>query len=301
MGLAPRFETPDALWFGIGVHLALADWYQKGTKRGPSPADTFEEWVEGEFRAIRATGTWDQEPKYEDAAELGVAMLKGYVDRYGTDQDWDVIAIEQPFKVKIANDGKPVAYFQSTWDGVYRDRGNGNKVFLMEHKTASQISTSYLELDDQGGSYWAVAAPVLRKRGVLRPGEEIEGITYNFLRKTKPDTRPQNARGEYLNLNGEVSKKQPPPAFVREVVYRDARENAQQMKRIADEVAVMNAMRDGVIPVTKSTTKDCTFCTFFNMCTLHERGGDSWLEVADADFIRQNPYERYQKSAGGAW
>ena len=40
-GFKPRFVEADAAWFGIGVHEALAQWYLKGKRRGPHPADTF--------------------------------------------------------------------------------------------------------------------------------------------------------------------------------------------------------------------------------------------------------------------
>src|ERR1043166_425769 len=97
-GLNPKGETTDALWFGIGVHIALAEWYQKGKKRGPHPADTFEAWAGDEFREIRSSREdWDELPKYEDATELGISMLEGYVDEYGKDPSWHVIATEMPF------------------------------------------------------------------------------------------------------------------------------------------------------------------------------------------------------------
>jgi hypothetical protein len=305
MGFVPRGESPDALWFGIGVHIGLAEWYQQGRKRGPHPAKTFREWVGEEEREIRAAYSdherdwedWEDKPKFEDARELGIAMLEGYVDKYGKDDSWDVIAIEQQFRIKIMRGGVPIAEFWSTWDGVYRDLADRGKIKLMEHKTATAIQTAYLELDDQGGSYWAVAGALLRKNGLLKPEENIEEITYNFLRKAFPDERPRNETGAYLNKDGTVSKRQPPPLFVREPVHRLPSEQRAQLERLSDEVAVMQAIRDGVIPITKSTTKDCTFCEFFLMCKLHEQGGDKWLALARADFFQQNPYERYQKSA----
>lgn len=301
MGLVPRGETVDALWFGIGVHEALAHWYQPGLKRGRHPAAYFDEWCGEEEREIRASYSerdkeWYDEPKFEDARELGVAMLEEYVNKYGKDDHWDVIAIEQQFKVRIIWRGQPIGEFWSTFDGVYRDLRDG-RIKLMEHKTAAQIALAYLELDDQGGSYWAVAGAVLRAQGVLKPKEQIKEITYNFLRKSRPDERPKNEAGQSLNLDGSVSKKQPAIAFVREPVERTSAENQIQMERLADEVAVMRAIREGVIPVTKSTTRDCPSCEFFLMCKAHERGGDGWEHIMQADYVQQNPYQRYEKSA----
>lgn len=345
-GYRPRGIQADALWFGIGIHEALAPWYQRGTRRGPHPADTWHSWVGDEVAFAKTylddsydSGVW------EDAAELGEAMLEAYVDHYGKDSQWSIISIEQPFSVKINRHGKVVAVFASRWDGVLRDLANG-KIYLLENKTASQIMTAYLELDDQGGSYWAVASAVLRAKGVLKPGEEIAGIIYNFLRKTKPDDRPQDAEGLYHNkpvkedyvaalgeigitlveqsspksgpiviekatlkdleaavsfakipVLGEISKKQPPPAFVREVVPRTAKEQKTQLERIADEVAVMNAVRDGTIPVTKTPTRDCPRCPFWTPCTLHERGSSAYKTVLKSNFEQIDPYADMRKSA----
>jgi PD-(D/E)XK nuclease superfamily len=341
-GLSPLDETPDSLWFGQGIHIALAAWYQKGKRRGPHPADTFEAWVGEEIREIRAAYAdhdreWYDEPKFEEASELGINMLEHYVETYGKDPRWRVLATEEPFRVLVSRRGTPVARFMSTWDGVIRDEGDG-RIYLVEHKTASQISLAYLELDDQAGVYWAVASNILRARKVLRPGEEIAGIVYNFLRKSRKDERPQDETGAYHNkpvkddyvtaltgvdgweaaqlrkmkldeldsiaaanhyrVLGKVSERQPPPLFVRHIVERLPSEQRRQMERLADEVTVMNAMRSGALPVFKNTTRECTWCMFFDMCQLHEHGGSDWQEIMRASYRRANPYDRYIKSAG---
>jgi len=298
MGYKPRGKQADALWFGIGVHEALAQWYDKGTKRGIHPADYFESWagIEINFAKTYLDETFD-EPVWVDAKELGTAMLEEYVDYYGEDPQWDVIATEQQFKVRILDKGKPVAYFTSRWDGVARDREDG-LIYLLEHKTAAQIVTAYLELDDQGGSYWAVASQLLRSAGILKPDEHIAGIIYNFLRKSMPDDRPQNEEGLYLNKDGGVSKRQPPQSFKREPVERSPLEQATQIQRIADEVAVMNAVRAKTIPVTKTPTKDCPRCPFWIPCNLHERGNQhAFHEVMKANYRQEDPYKDMRKSA----
>ena len=296
-GYRPRHVQADALWFGIGIHEALAKWYLKGKRRGPHPADTWNAWVGDEIAFARTylDDTFD-EPVWVDAAELGESMLEAYVDYYGKDPQWHVIAVERPFRVRIIRKGRPVAIFASRWDAVIRDLVDG-RIKLLENKSAAQISTAYLELDDQGGSYLAVASQILKAEGVLRKGEEIEGIVYNFLRKAMPDQRPRNSQGLYLNKDETVSKKQPPPMFVREPVTRSREEQHTQLDRIADEVAVMNAVRDGTIPLTKTPTKDCPRCPFWGPCVLHERGAESYKSVLRSNFIRVDPYEDMRKSA----
>jgi hypothetical protein len=304
-GLSKKGESPDALWFGIGVHEALAAWYLKGFRRGPHPAKTFETWVGEEIRYIRAAMAerdqdWYDEPLYEEARELGIAMLEGYVEQYGKDPDWEILYIETPFKVRITRNGRPIGRFWSTLDGVYRYKRD-RSVWLLENKTAAQIDTAYLEIDDQGGSYFAVATDILRARGVLGLDENIAGVMYNFLRKSMPDDRPVNELGESLNKDGTISKKQPVAKFVRVPVERAPSEVRNQMRRIADEIALMNAMREGVVPLTKTPTKMCPHtCEFWNLCCLHERGSTRAVEaLKKSNFVQVDPYDRYRKSAGG--
>lgn len=337
MGYRPKEGQADALWLGIGLHEALAVYYQRGRRRGRHPAATFRDWA-GEETAYARTyldDTFDA-PVWEDATELGIAMLEGYVEHWGKDSQWEIIAPEYPFKVKIHRDGVPIAIFSSRWDGVLRDLNDG-RVYLLESKSAAQIITGYLEVDDQGGSYWAVASQVLRAKGVLKPGEDIAGIIYNFLRKAMPDERPVNEQGLYLNkptktdyitaltgvdgwaeadlrkmkvddldsiaaanfirVDGEVSRSQPPPRYIREVIERTPAEQRTQLERIADDVAVMNAAREGIIPITKTPTKDCPRCPFFTPCVLHERGKASYKTILKNNYVQIDPYEDMRKSA----
>jgi hypothetical protein len=297
MGYRQRSPQADALWFGIGIHEALGQWYLRGKRRGPHPAETWANWTADEiaFAKTYLDETFD-EPVWVDAVELGAAMLEEYVAYYGKDPQWDIISIEQPFKVRIMRQGRPVAFFTSRWDGVLRDIATG-KIWLLENKTAAQIVTAYLELDDQGGSYWAVASQLLRAKGILGPNEHIEGIIYNFLRKAFPDERPQNAEGLRLNKDNSISKKQPARLFHREPMDRSPKEQATQLSRIADEIAVMNAVRDGTIPITKTPTKDCPRCPFWVPCTLHERGSEAYKSVLKSNYRVIDPYEDTRKTS----
>src|SRR5688500_19152956 len=103
-GLVPVGRPAAPLWFGIGVHEALAAWYSgPGTKRGPHPADFWIDWVKREAELqVRASTTenWKGD-KWVEARDLGESMLTGYVDEYGADEDWHVIAPEETFQISI--------------------------------------------------------------------------------------------------------------------------------------------------------------------------------------------------------
>lgn len=209
MGLVPLGHFSDALWFGTGVHLGLAEWYSgPGLKRGRYPSEVFAEWAEGELRFIK---TRDRKvdgidviitERLEPAMKLGVAMLEGYIRLYGQDDSIFMLEPEHPFQINIADPDeieKVLAIYAGTYDGVYRNLDQSDRPELFEHKTAATISLDHLPIDDQAGSYWSIASRELRQSGLIGPKESIGGINYNFLRKALPDERPKNAVGLATN------------------------------------------------------------------------------------------------------
>jgi hypothetical protein len=192
------------------VHLALAEWYcGPGPKRGREPAETWAEYADGALSFVRTTNPDDETmQKYVSAEALGIAMLEGYRALYGRDEHMHVIAPERTVTMDVpwpqqefweVPAGQPgMAEHVTTFDLVWRDLRSG-RIKLEEHKTAGSIYTGHLELDDQGGTYWAVATTVLQREGLLKAREFIDGIEYNFLRKALPDERPVDAEGYHTN------------------------------------------------------------------------------------------------------
>lgn len=224
-GLRPK-ETATPLWFGTAVHEALADYYRPGRKRSRDYIDKFRESADMEAEYIRVELGGIDEDKWVDARTLGESMLLGYVEHYGGDRHWDVIATEQSFELRIPwltdeaiasmpraeqvmaktlrkrlqRRGIVTDFFilNGTFDGVYRDRLD-KRTKLMEHKTAASIFLGHLSMDNQAGTYHLVAQTVGRTQGWLRPKENIGEITYNFLRKGMPDERPKDDQGYSCN------------------------------------------------------------------------------------------------------
>lgn len=200
LGLKPN-TVKTALWMGTGVHEALAEWYQPGFKRGKHPVETWNEYCEDE-ESKRMSSVWeDEEIAWYDAKDMGRYMLTSYVEFYGKDKKWKVIATEQTFQVLISDkETKLKAYLVGTFDGVYRDMETG-ELWLMEHKTAKAISILHLPMDPQASTYHYAATRVLRKAGLIGPKERIVGVMYNFLLKYNPpaDDRPMNEDGFYTN------------------------------------------------------------------------------------------------------
>ena len=289
--LAPhREQTP--LWFGTLIHIALAKWYLKGIKRGPHPADTFQEEIK-ENRIIRTVDSEEAEAEFEDAKELGIQMLANYISHYGRDEHQHWIATEKTGYVYLPDlAGKPrqVKYY-FTFDGVYRDLNDGF-IKMAEHKTAGTIVTSHLPLDQQGGSYWAVIVGKLKRAGLINEDDHVDAIEYNFLRKAKKDMRPKNDKGQHTNkplkdhyhvtfreaglpeelwgklkmedlaklayregikVLGEVSASQPMPLFERYPIFRTPGERRSQLLRIREDAwHIDQARHNPSYPIVKN-------------------------------------------------
>lgn len=344
-GLVPVGAERTPFWFGTIAHIAWADWYIPGVKRGVHPADTFKRLSDESLRTVKVANETDEETvtQWQDAAKLGVTLMEEYVKYWGRDESWDFIQAEQTFSLDIPwpkpEEGRQALYvvdadtgaltvYKGTYDGVYRDLVDG-RIKLLENKTAKSIQTGHLTLDNQAGSYWAVATHTLRRMGLMKPGESIAGINYNFLRKGLPDERPVDAEGYATNkpvkadyaaalglegklptleklaelaasrgirVLGERSKAQPAPLFHRELVHRTAPERKMQLRRIQDEAVHMQAVRDGLLPLNKHPNYSChRECQFFSMCELEDRGGD-WREFRRIAFRQVDPYADHRKS-----
>lgn len=304
----PKPKT-DALWFGGGIHLALAHYYQpqgkgplRGFKRGPDPVETWQKFCKDERpRFFRKGEPGDLEEKeyiaYED---LGTAMLRGYVDHYDGDPAWEFLAPEMPFSVYVPDrDGNPLLNYVGTWDGAARDHSRDGEIILIETKTTKAISTRHLILDPQSGGYDLVADAMLHDKGLLGLEENVRYIIYNFLRKAMPDTRPTNPEGYYVNKDGTVSKRQPPAYYLRYPVERSNAEKQSVLNGLVNESLQMQQIRDGVVEPTKNPGflgENCRRCDFAEMCELHEQGGD-YEEFAQNFLVQSDPYADHRPNA----
>ena len=296
-GWTPKVAAP-ALRFGTLIHEALAAYYKPGKRRGPHPAKTFRKMYDEELEEVSRFGFRDEDGEWQDAGVMGIDMLEHYVEHYRGDPHIEVIAPEQPFRVDLSkSNGKgylvtPVG----TFDAIIRNLETG-KIGLFEHKTATAISTAHLSLDEQAGTYHALAGSWLHEQGLLKKGEEIDFILYNYLRKALRDDRPRNEAGQYLNkptkadlfeaadelfvethpkmtleqlrqayvdagedpdLHGQVSKSQPPPYFEREPVWRDEHDREQLLFRIRAQAWEMKEATEGRLPIYKRPTPGCS-------------------------------------------
>ena len=287
-GWQPKTSAP-ALRFGTLVHKALEARYPPGRKRGPEPARTFEALYEEELQEQEKFGFRDEDGTWHDAGVMGVSILEEFVDEYGDDDEWEVISSEQTFRVRIS---RGLTYV-GTFDGVWKNR-RSKVIVLKEWKTAATVWDDFLHLDEQAGSYWAFAPGWLRRKGILQPDQDMKGILYTFLRKAKPDDRPRNELGQYLNKDGTVSKRQPAPLFHRQLVYRDRMDRQMIRGRVKAQAAEMEMVRDGRLMAYKAPNMmTCRGCPFMGVCELHETGAD-YRPLLQGAFEKYNPYSDHE-------
>lgn len=287
--------SAPALRFGGLVHAALAAYYKPGIRRGPHPAKTFLRLYEQELTTAEKMGFRDEDGKWQEAGGLGEAMLNNYVEQYGADDRWEVIATEMQFSTLVTREVRkdewphskvePWFNYVGTLDGVWRDRGTKH-LWIPDHKTTSGIGGTvdhpsippYLLMDDQAGAYWSFGVEFLRQQGILKENQKLAGMLFNFMRKAMPDDRPYKiVKGKRLHLNqdGSVSKRQPPPYFFRCPIHRDEYDRAYAKERAREEYRRIELLRAGELTVTKTPGMfTCTTCPVRDACELHETGND---------------------------
>jgi len=103
------------------------------------------------------------------------------------------------------------------------------------------------------------------------------------------------AVSESMFVLGDRSKVQPPPLFLRHAVHRTSAERRSQLLRAQQDALQMELLRDGLLIPTKTATRECSWCEFYDMCELQERGGD-WESLRDIAYKVQDPYADHRKS-----
>lgn len=265
--------------FGGLIHAALEGYYKPGKKRGPHPAGLFEKAYEAELKDQVKMGFKDEDGSWHEAGELGVAMLEHYIDTYGADDEYEVVAAEQRFESPIVTPrGNRVGIYVGVVDKIMRHLPTGF-LEIWDHKSAKSIDTSWLALDTQKSGYWTFGVDWLLRKGILKDTEKLRTIKFNFLRKAKTDERkwthgPQGQK-IYLNQNGSVSKQQPSPFFLRAPVPMSEYERELERVMVTGQLRDIALVRAGKLDMYKSPSKfNCMGCDVRDVCEIHQVGGD---------------------------
>jgi gp73 len=203
-GISPIANISLPLVFGGLIHEALEGWYVPGRERGVPPWETFKGGFQKAAVDPENAGIFVDEQDYQVNLDLGLDMLRGYVEHYGEEPHLEVIQPELEFEVPLKYktlDGEDRRSIMGFLDLVYRDHSSSGTLHIMEHKTAKSLSNSnqFLPLDEQASVYLVVATQTLRDRGLISSKEVVHNMVYNYLQKTMSDTRPRNPQGLVCN------------------------------------------------------------------------------------------------------
>lgn len=291
--------SPDPkLVFGDLVHQALALYYIPGRKRGTHPAITFQVLIDKLEQEVEDK-LWADD-KFMTLLELGVPMLERYVEHWKeADKEYKIVASEQIFQVPIGSIGGRRHAYVGTIDGVWMHLPT-KKLRFAEHKTTTEISRNALPMDEQVGAYWTFGPRWLRLKGILKSGDRLDGILYNWLRKAVPDPdAAYDNLGRRLNKDGSISKRQAPPYFERQLTFRGDVEAERVKERVRNEAREMLEAKSDPSKVYKNPgpqfRPNCQFCAFRDPCELHETGND-WQTYLDAAFKTWNPYSAHDRA-----
>jgi hypothetical protein len=297
MRLKPR-RPSTALRFGTLMHRSLANFYRVGSKRGPHPKRTYLRLYKKDVELHDAMGFTDDDGKWHNMRDIGAYMFEGYIDKYGDDGEWEVLATEMPFQVDVhhPDTGRYLFTYVGTLDGVWRHVVT-KEIWIPDHKSTSGDATKIdnLWIDEQAGAYWTFGVDYLKQRGIIKPKHDLRGMLFNIASKATRDEREQGPDGLYLNQDGTVSKRQPPPRFYRDRVYRDDTNRAHARQRAIEQVHEMYLIRRGKLAAYKIPgplhNPHCRGCPVKDACELHESGAD-YQPLLD-NMVSWDPYSEH--------
>lgn len=105
-------------------------------------------------------------------------MYEGYVEHHGTDEQWDILAVEYKLAewLPLPDGGDSDYVIKGKLDLIVRDRKTG-KIWIVDHKSGQNLPSMFeLDIDDQFGIYtW-----LMQRRGL-----RIMGAIHNAARTTR--------------------------------------------------------------------------------------------------------------------
>ena len=190
--LRPR-ERAEALSFGSVIHMAIELWYRSSD-------------AESRLRDVLAYIDDAFENRVVDSNlmiqwHLATAMIRGYAERYGT-EEFEIVEVEKEFVGEIRNPdtGRQSQTFRIAGkvDGIVRCHDG---LYLLEHKTASTVDASYLD------KLWTDTQIALYCYYLRELGYPIVGVIYNVLLKSRIKQGKGETQEEYEARHAELAAK----------------------------------------------------------------------------------------------
>jgi hypothetical protein len=218
LGLVPANPAQDARYYGTQWHLLWESMYRPPegkdgfTRADIDPHELWDSLMRDSYMKVSCAPFFDEdkEKTFYDAQELGHHMIDGQIKMWKMDPAFEVIALEQRFKLAIPFNERQKAQGWESWEGlggiggmthitnmtgtldlIVYDHSSGDPVpVILDWKTTGRSTNlKQLNKDDQAGTYLAVASQALRNEGILKKNEAVERMIFSFARKGKP---PEN-------------------------------------------------------------------------------------------------------------
>ena len=190
------FKEKDVLYLGSVWHSVLEIWYGPGE-------------YESKIKKIiifidKSFPDYLTDTKQKQNWHLCHAMFQGYMNKY-PGEDFKPLGLEMEFVVPIINPltGRCSRTFElrGKVDGLVQIKESGD-LFLLEHKTAAQVSMDYIErlpFDFQINLYAMALSRFLKLK--------ISGVIYNVIRKAKLKQSEGESEEQYEIRRAKLIKK----------------------------------------------------------------------------------------------
>lgn len=249
-----RSATP--LEFGLAVHKALEEYYGNQA----DPVKVFADvWDSRE-------GVLDPS-EFREHRDLGVAMLRGYREHYRGKDNFEVLATEHLLSrpLPTPTGGTSKCILNARLDGLVRNLVDGH-LYVLEHKTFSRLTPSWLELDHQMTSQVWLGRHLAETLGV--EGKVI-GVIWNGLRKQMPSPRVKAA------------------LFERHTVTRTENHQRVFLERAYWQYRDFYATHGAEVPIYPQPEQvRCAMCDFASVCRVYQSGGD-WQFLLESGYTRR--------------
>lgn len=271
-------ETAEALSRGKMFHAVLEQHYLAARAKQMLAAATEAQDLVEYNAFIEACGGRMKELLYD--TEKGTQsnmqglvewMYLGYLDHYGVDPDWKIVAVEHRLEHWLPTEKGTRSSFKmkGTIDLIVRDMTAGGGLWIVDHKTCKNLPKGReTDLDDQ----FAIYEWLLRQRG-----NDIRGVIYNAVRTEKLKTRKMDAKERFKRIH-----------TVR---------TATELETVAREayIQLRQAWREGIDRrfVPRSPNGDtCRWkCNFTEQCLAGRKGADMRDMLARTGFVQN--WERH--------
>ncbi len=310
-------QQPGALWFGTGIHYALEDYH--GDHRYMKAEHAFDAFVEATSQTQRED--YILPPEYEDMRRLGFKMMEYYTKVWlgkggrdplttyvhnGVPQTEVNFVVEVPFPLKKFGYDKwwDKVVYAGTIDRVTIDEYG--QLWLVDYKTAAQLSSSHLDNDPQvctytwlaneyygrelpiaGFIYWQFLKTVPKVPSPLKTGkistaknQKVSAELYEIALRKRFGSMDKAPLENIEYYNGLFQKQGPhhDPFIRRNFVYRSKQaieaEGALIMMELED---ILNKN----LPLYPNRNWMCKMCDFYEPCVSLDDGSD-WQQMISA-------------------